>query len=269
MTRACLAFIVILSLFSAGCEGTDLDMALQAGGDAVRAVTLDDEGVHRLAVEVAAKSDREHVVAPPDNPHARRLARLTAGQGEIDDHEFDFKVYLSPKVNAFAMADGTIRIHSGLMEMMTDGELLFVIGHEIGHVVGNHIKDKLRLAYAGSAVRTAVASQTNQAGDIARSAVGALAEGLLNAQFSQQEEREADDYGVMFLRQKGHDIQPAVSALTKLAALGGSHSVLSSHPAPANRAQRLQESDLTLAADEDSSLSGRLVNWVKNRFIRR
>jgi putative metalloprotease len=35
-------------------------------------------------------------------------------------------------VNAFATADGTIRIYSGLMEMMTDDELIFVIGHEIG-----------------------------------------------------------------------------------------------------------------------------------------
>jgi putative metalloprotease len=120
-------------------------------------------------------------VAPPDNPHVKRLEGLTGGPNQIDGYEFCFKVYLSPKVNAFAMADGTIRIYSGLMEMMTDGELVFVIGHEIGHVVGNHIKEKLRLAYAGSAVRKAIASQQNEAGDIARSIVGALAESLLNA----------------------------------------------------------------------------------------
>jgi len=34
-------------------------------------------------------------------------------------YEFDFKVYLSPKVKAFAMADATIRIYSGLMEKAT------------------------------------------------------------------------------------------------------------------------------------------------------
>ena len=32
------------------------------------------------------------------------------------------------------MADGTIRVYSGLMDLMTDDELLFVIGHEMGHV---------------------------------------------------------------------------------------------------------------------------------------
>ena len=37
-------------LFSVGCEDTEVGMALQAGADAVRAVTLDDDAVHSLAV---------------------------------------------------------------------------------------------------------------------------------------------------------------------------------------------------------------------------
>ncbi len=264
MTRKFFSLIVILCLYTTGCEDTDVGMALQAGADAVRAMTLDDKDVQRLAVEVAQQSDRKHDVAPPGDPYAKRLERLTAGHRKTDGHEFDFKVYLSPTVNAFAMADGTIRIYSGLMDMMTDSELIFVIGHEIGHVVENHIKEKLRLAYAGSAVRKAIASQQNEAGDIARSAIGALSESLLNAQFSQQEEREADDFGVMFLEQKGVDIQPAISALKKLAALGGNHSFLSSHPAPAKRAKRLQENPLEPEQPEAPSLFSRIVDWLKN-----
>jgi putative metalloprotease len=266
MARAYLALIVILSFFSVGCEDTDVGMALQAGADAVRAVTLDDEDVQRLADEVAQQSHRKQEVAPPENPHAKRLARLGGGHRKIGGHEFDFKVYLSPAVNAFAMADGTIRIDSGLMDMMTDGELVFVIGHEIGHVVENHIKEKLRLAYAGRAVRKAIASQQNEVGDIARSAIGALTENLLKAQFSQQEEREADDFGVMFLKQKWHDIQPAISALMKLAALGGNHSFLSSHPAPAKRAKRLQKNASAPAQIEDPSLFSRIVDWLKSHW---
>ena len=66
------------------------------------------------------------------------------------------------------------------------------------------------LAYAGSAARKAIASQQNTAGEIARSAIGGLVEKLVNAQFSQQEEREADDYGVLYLQRLGYDVQPAV-----------------------------------------------------------
>jgi len=264
--RACFALIIILSIFSVGCEDTDVGMALQAGTDAVRAVTLSDEDVHRLAADVASRSDQEHVVAHFDNPHAKRLERLTARHKVIDGYEFDFNVYLSPEANAFAMANGTIRIYSGLMEMMTDGELIFVIGHEIGHVVKNHVQEKIRLAYASSAVRKAIASQQNEIGDIARSAIGALTENLLNAQFSQKEEREADDFGIIFLRQNGHDIQPAITALMKLEKLGGNHSFLSSHPAPANRATRLQENTLTPTPDQKLSLLISIGNWLKSHW---
>ncbi len=183
--------------------------------------------------------------------------------GGHDGYVFDYRVYLSPKVNAFAMADGTIRIYSGLMDMLDDRELLFVIGHEMGHVVEKHIKKKIMLAYAGRAVRKAIASQQNEAGQIARSGLGALAEMLINAQFSQQEEREADDYGVLYLKTRGHDEGPAISALTKLATLGSRHSFLSSHPAPEARAHRMRALDYDPHKVEAMSALERFWVWLK------
>lgn len=139
------------------------------------------------------------------------------------------------------MADGTIRIYSGLMDMMDDGELRFVIGHEMGHVVRNHIRKKLQLAYAAGALRKGIASQANTVGAIAASQLGGFTEMLVNAQFSQQEEREADDYGAAFLERLGFERKPALTALRKLAALGNDHSFLASHPAPGARADRLEK----------------------------
>ncbi len=262
MSKRIISVFVILCLILIGCEDTDIGMATQAGIDAVRAATLDDEEVVRLALEVSSQSDLKHTVAPPDNDYAKRLQQLTGDHYQVQGHAFNYKVYLSPNINAFAMADGTIRIYSGLMDMLDDGELLFVAGHEMGHVVKKHIKKKIMIAYAGSAVRKAVASQQNQAGEIARSGIGAIAENLLNAQFSQQEEREADDFGILFLKGEGRDMQPAISALMKLATLGNKHSFLSSHPAPEARAKRLRENGLAPQQIEDPSLLKRIVDWL-------
>ena len=188
--------------------------------------------------------------------------------GKDGDYKFNYKVYLSPEVNVFAMADGTIRIHSQLMDMMDDGELRFVIGHEMGHVVKKHIRKKIMLAYAGSALRKGIASQENLAGDISRSALGGFVETLLNAQFSQKEEREADDYGLTFLKNKGYDTKSAISALRKLAILGNNHTFLSSHPAPGKRADRLEEQlSSPEKTDEPSEIEGLFI-MIKNLFIR-
>ncbi len=239
--RTITLFVVCwLALCTAGCENTDMMLATDAGIDAVKAVALTDKAVQRMALKSSAYADSKKRVAPPTSKYARRLKRLVGDHYQEGDLIFNYRVYLAQEINAFAMADGTIRLYSGLMDMFTDDELRFVIGHEMGHVTLKHIHKKLRLAYASSAVRKAVAATDSTAGEIARSELGGFAQTIMGAQFSQLEEKEADDYGLAFMKEKGYAPQAAVSALKKLARLGNNHSFLSSHPAPGKRAERLQ-----------------------------
>ena len=183
--------------------------------------------------------------------------------------KFNYGVYVSPEVNAFAMGNGTIRIYSGLMDLLDDGELRFVIGHEMGHVVKKHIRKKIQLAYAASALRKGIASQNNTAGDVARSLLGGIAESLMNAQFSQLEEKEADDYGLVFLKQEKLEPQDAVSALKKIAMLGKTNSFFSSHPDPDKRAERLQAQlegrDLSIENKAEGLIS-KTKTFLENHF---
>ena len=260
-----ICFVLLLT----GCENTDVMTAVDAGRDAVKAMTLSDQDVHDIATKAAQLSDKQHVVAPPDNKYAIRLNGLVAQQFQDGNLKFNYAVYISPEVNAFAMADGTIRIYSGLMDMLNDGELRFVIGHEMGHVVKNHIRKKIQLAYAASAVRKGASAQNSAAGEVARSAVGGLAETLMNAQFSQLEEKEADDYGLAFLKREKYSTPEAVSALRKIAKLSKGHSFLSSHPDPEKRADRLQaqlEGRALSLEDSQQSLINKLRAFLEHNF---
>lgn len=233
MILFCLAFLW-------GCENTDITTATDAGIDAVKAITLSDKDVQEIAVQSARYSDTKHALAATDSAYSKRLRRLVGRHYRDGNLNFNYGVYISPEVNAFAMADGTIRIYSGLMDLLNDGELRFVIGHEMGHVAKRHIRKKIQLAYAARAVRKGIASQNNTAGDVARSLFGGLAESLMNSRFSQYEEKEADDYGLLFMKREKYKPEDAVSALKKIARLGKGHSFLSSHPDPDIRAERLQ-----------------------------
>ena len=253
-----------LAVLLSGCENTDMQLATEAGVDAIKAVTLSDQAVAELAVKSSALMDNEHAVAPADNHYAQRLRSLVGDLHEQDGYTFNYKVYLRDEVNAFAMADGTIRIFSGLMDMLDDGELRFVIGHEMGHVVKQHTRKQMRLAYAASAVRKGLAAQEGTAADLARSQLGGLVQRLMTAQFSQLEEKVADDFGLSFLKAQGHPPEKAVSALKKLASLGSGHSFLSTHPDPALRAERisLQIQGKSLSIEDTQE---HLLDTIKNK----
>ena len=178
-------FLLLFSLILlGGCEDTNVYLATDAAKDAVTAVTLSDEQVVELARQASLSKDSHHRVAEPGSAYDKRLQQLTRRYRERDGQQFNFKVYLTDEVNAFAMADGTIRVYSGLMDLMDDDELLFIIGHEMGHVIHDHSRKKVVLAYGASALRKGLASQQNELGALAASVAGGFAEQLTNAQFS-------------------------------------------------------------------------------------
>lgn len=100
----------------------------------------------------------------------------------------NYKVYETKDVNAFAMANGCIRVYSGLMDMMTDNEVEAVIGHEMGHVALGHVKKGMQVALGTNAVRVAAASAGGVVGSLSQSQLGDLGEKLVNSQFSQRQE---------------------------------------------------------------------------------
>ena len=253
---------LFLSLLLCACEDTNLFMVTGAATDAVTAITLSDEQVQSLSRQAVYRADKKHQVATPQSRYDQRIRQLLEGFTVVGQENFNIKVYQAKEINAFAMADGSIRIYSGLMELMNDQELLFVIGHEMGHVVKKHSREKMVLAYAASALRKGLASQQNELGQLAGSVLGGFVEQLTSAQFSQLEEREADRYGVKFLINQGYDTGAAVSALKKLAALPTHHTFFSSHPDPEARIEALLKKG-GKADNDQESITHTLLGYAK------
>lgn len=207
-----------------------------------KALTLTDKEVIEIGKKTAKHSDATNKVAGKKNKYTKRLNKLVKKHLNEDKLKLNFKVYLDSNVNAFALPDGSIRIYSGLMDLMNDQELIGVIGHEIGHVKLKHSKQTMKTAYAAAAAREGVASQGGNAGLLADSQLGSLTEELANAQFSQAEETQSDDYSLSFMKKHHYDPKALVSAFKKLAKQSDSKgSLLSSHPAPGKRATRIAE----------------------------
>lgn len=242
ITRRQSLFLLPSAVLAPQAFAFDLGKALGAAKGAAGAMSLTDDDIRAQSRRMAEQMDGQAPVAPASSPYAKRLAALTQTCREDQGLALNYKVYLTKDVNAFAMADGSIRFYSGLMDMMTDDEIRYVVGHEIGHVQAGHTKKRMQVAMSTGAAQQAAAAAGGKAGALAQSDLGELFVKVIKAQHSQSNENEADDYAMQFLSRRNHDRRAAVTALEKLDKLsgGGGSNWLSTHPAPKDRAQRMR-----------------------------
>ena len=220
---------------------------LGAASDVASAITLSDEDVANLCRESVKWMDEHNPVSAPESAYSKRLDSLMKKVGDIEGLKLNYKVYEVVDINAFACGDGSIRVFSALMDLMDDDELMAVIGHEIGHVVHTDSKDAMKNAYLASAAKNAAGAAGGVMEKLTDSQLGDIAQALSNAQFSQKQETEADEYGFEFCIKYGFDPYGMANALEKLNNLSDGQQaskfqkMFSSHPDSAKRSSRMRE----------------------------
>lgn len=174
-----------------GCQNMDSNGLLSSGAEAFQAYSLSDAQVKTLSDQACKEMDAKAKIAPANSEYSQRLNKIAAALGDnINGQPVNYKVYETKDVNAFAMANGCIRVYSGLMDLMNDNEVEAVIGHEMGHVALGHVKKGMQVALGTNAVRAAAASAGGIVGSLSQSQLGDLGEKLVNSQFSSVRNRK-------------------------------------------------------------------------------
>ncbi|GCS87760.1 peptidase-related chaperone [Escherichia coli] len=188
--------------------------------------------------------DSGNKVASKSSKYGKRLAKIAKALGNnINGTPVNYKVYMTSDVNAWAMANGCVRVYSGLMDMMNDNEIEGVLGHELGHVALGHSLAEMKASYAIVAARDAISATSGVASQLSRSQLGDIAEGAINAKYSRDKESEADDFSFDLLKKRGISTQGLVGSFEKLASLDGgrTQSMFDSHPPSTERAQHIRD----------------------------
>lgn len=172
---------------------------------------------YSVSAQTAASIDQgtleflDQAVFEPSTLDAATQQRIRARFNAIvaqADAGFHYELYFRKggKIgpNAFALASGTIVMTDELVRVAKhDDELVAVLAHEVGHVVHRHA---LRRVFQSSAVTLLGVMLT---GDVSGPAtiIAALPTILVELQYSQAFERDADAYSLHWLRQ--HRVDPA------------------------------------------------------------
>jgi Zn-dependent protease with chaperone function len=162
---------------------------------------------------------------------------LQASEHGTANYRLLFRASPQLGANAFTLPDGTIVLLDDLTKFIGDDRhILAVLAHELGHA---HERHGMQLLLRSTAVG---AFLTFYVGDISQLLAAAPA-AVIQARYSQDFERQADDYGAALLSQ--HGLSPGLLAddldrLSKLRPDASNTGYLASHPPTEERIRRLR-----------------------------
>lgn len=177
------------------------------------------------------------------NARVRQVGGRLVQAAMLTNIAWDYAVFENTPPNAFVLPSGKIGVTTGLLNLVdNDDQLATVIGHEIGHVVGQHAAER----YSNTALLSGgLQIAQGVAGDRAQ-AVGSL--GSFGAQFgvllpfSRRDELEADRLGVDYMVRAGYRADQALALWRTMAAQRQTQTpqFASTHPSDATRIAALE-----------------------------
>jgi predicted Zn-dependent protease len=194
--------------------------------------------------------------------YIQQFGARIAATSERPNLPWTFRVVDDPAINAFAIPGGFIYVTRGLLAHLTsEAQLASVVGHEIGHVTARHTAAAMsqqQLIGLGLAVGSMANSQVAKYAGSANQALG-----ILYLKFSRDNESQADQLGLRYLRRASYDPREMPGVFVMLdrqsKASGNAGRLptwLETHPSPANRVAAINGQIAALPQD----FSGTSVN---------
>ncbi len=191
------------------------------------------------------------------------VATLKPSDVVYPDMPFNFQVVNAVYINAYAFPDGTVAITRGMLaELQNEAQLAAVLGHEIAHVNCGHTASAMSKSTVYDALVTGTQSYLAGKGsswaDVAGTA-GQLGSAVVLAHYSREQERQADQGGMMYMVRAGYDPQGMVDLMNVLVRISGAdpsvlEQMFSSHPMSAERLQTAQNRIKTEYAGQNAGV---------------
>lgn len=239
------AFVIAAVLVAAPVSAQGLGGILNKAQKAKSAYDewqITDQEEHQIGADVSAKlCQRFGVVQDQELTRYVSLVGAVLAQGSSRPGlPWKFIILDTDGVNAFAAPGGYIHITRGLLGLIkNEAQLAGALGHEITHVTDKHTVNAIKRNKAVSMGAGQVRAQF-----VAKLADKAF-ENIFNGQFSQEDERAADEGGARLANKVGYAPVGLVEVLKAIDARNSGSDArngwFASHPATQNRIAALEK----------------------------
>jgi predicted Zn-dependent protease len=255
--------MAVLSVWTVGAM-TGCTTNAATGKSYYYALSEDDE--IKLGTEAEPEFIKQYgglVPSPVVQTYVKNLGMKLAKLTERPNVPWNFNVLNSDDINAFAIPGGKVFITRGLLSRMTnEAQLAGVLGHECGHVTGQHAGKQVTQQQGAAILLQGAQMGAEQAGanpmliQLGAQGGNMAAQGFL-LKFSRDDEYEADHLGLRYMTKAGYNplaMIQVMEILEKASGGGGAGAMsewTSTHPLAQNRISEL-EADIKKAYPDAS-----------------
>ena len=208
-----------------------------AASDMSKSTSVTDEELKKIAKEDIEKMDKDNDIVTDqyntDLQNIMKKIKLPAGV------KLDVKVYWSPYLYIFSRSNGSIRVNHGVIEKLNDNELLFVMAHEVGHLLHEDFKKSYRKAHAMYAFEKMLNMGGDSMGGMSNGVLASVTSEMRKSRFQKVEELNADEFAMQVLKENNVSRKSAVDALELLQYLQAP--LLKMHPTGHERIKNIED----------------------------
>jgi predicted Zn-dependent protease len=212
---------------------------------------LTDEDEIALGRRFATQLEKEETIVSNVliNHYLEQMVAGLAAKSQRPELPYSVKLINSHVPNAVSLPGGFLYVNRGLIELITsENELAAALAHEIGHVVGRHVVNKLLMTFAAKTLLKPVLDNLDKSNGVVERIflqLGGAVAMLAMLHFSRNDEAQADMLGFYELLRAGWDPHGFLALFEHLEGLEKSSSgmnipFLSDHPPTPERAAAIQ-----------------------------
>lgn len=210
-----------------------------------------DEDEIALGQRFAAEFEKEVTVVNNmlTDRYLGMIMATLAAQSQRPTLPYTIKLINSHVPNALSLPGGFLYVNRGMIELITsEDKLAAVLSHEIGHVAGRHVLNKLLISFAAQSVLKPVMDNLDEKNGVIEKIIlklGGAAAMLAMLHFSRRDEEQADLLGFYDMLRAGWNPNGFLKLFAQLDALekaqGGTPiPFLSDHPQTPERKEAIQ-----------------------------